>query len=84
MGKSCLDGYLTEECKKCPDWTNNKDSIGCACCFPIMECKAFAKMYNEREQNRCDIDGSNCTNDMNCDSCPTASYYSDPQGSFDR
>lgn len=46
MGKSCLDGYLTEGCKTCLDWSDGTDDnrgIGCDCRFPIMECWHFAK-----------------------------------------
>lgn len=51
MGKSCLDGYLTPECATCPDWSDGVDGkpIGCNTSMPIMWCKAFAKMFNERE-----------------------------------
>ena len=25
MPKSCFDGYLTDECAKCPDWRNGDE-----------------------------------------------------------
>ena len=49
MAKSCLDGYLTNECALCDYWKNDFDGCGCAAPFPIMNCNAFAKMYNEEE-----------------------------------
>lgn len=54
MGKSCLDGYLTEGCKKCSDWADGSDNrgIGCACNFPIAWCPHFSKMVEEDEKNR--------------------------------
>ena len=60
MSKNCLKEYLTEECQTCPDWHDNKVtetstgktiSIGCGAHFPIMECKAFRKMWEERERD---------------------------------
>ena len=49
MGRSCLDGYLTPECAKCPDWKNTPTECGCGIRAPIMECPHFAKMYTEEE-----------------------------------
>ena len=37
-------GYLTEGCKACSDWKDEKDCHGCGCHFPIMECPHFAAM----------------------------------------
>ena len=54
MPRSCFDGYLTDECKDCPDWKNgdNDDGIiGCATRLPIMLCPYFKKMYEERAEN---------------------------------
>ena len=50
MPKSCLDGYLTEECATCNYWRNELSCCGCGAPFPIMHCDAFAKMY-EAEEN---------------------------------
>lgn len=48
MARSCLDGYLTEGCKTCPDWHDGSDgSIGCGTHFPIMLCPYFARMYTD-------------------------------------
>ena len=51
MPKSCFDGYLTEACKTCPYWQNDKNGIGCNVPYPIMECKDFKKMYEEDQKN---------------------------------
>lgn len=55
--KSCLDGYLTPECKNCPDWADGTDNrgIGCATHHPIMWCPAFAKMYEEEESKEKEV-----------------------------
>lgn len=47
--KNCFEGYLTPECEKCPYWADGSDNkgIGCATPYPIMWCKAFAKMCEE-------------------------------------
>ena len=51
MGRCCLTGYLTEECKTCPWWADGSNgAIGCAYPGPIMNCEAFAKMYEEDER----------------------------------
>ena len=50
MGKNCLEEYLTESCQNCEFWRNDETACGCNCPFPIMQCEAFAKMYNEAEQ----------------------------------
>lgn len=54
MSKNCFVEYLTEACGTCICWSNGTaDScIGCCAPFPIMECEAFAKIYNEEEQKR--------------------------------
>lgn len=52
MGKNCLEGYLTDECASCCDWSDGigeKTAIGCCCNFPIGMCKAFANMMKEQE-----------------------------------
>lgn len=50
MPKSVLDGYLTEACAKCDFWGDGyKEPLGCCAPFPIMDCRAFEKMYNEEE-----------------------------------
>ena len=51
MGKNCLEEYLTESCQSCEFWRNDETTCGCACPFPIMHCEAFAKMYNEAEND---------------------------------
>lgn len=51
--KSCFDGYLTDACAKCGYWKDGSDpngGVGCCCPFPIMDCKAFAEMFNEQER----------------------------------
>lgn len=52
MPRSCLDGYLTDGCRTCPDWADGTDNrgIGCACHFPIMHCPHFAAMYEQEER----------------------------------
>lgn len=54
MARSCLDGYLTDGCKDCPYWADGTDNrgIGCACCFPIMECPYFADMVKREEGDK--------------------------------
>lgn len=55
MGKSCLDGYLTDGCKTCPDWNDGSDrtkGIGCCSHFPIMWCKHFSKMVEEQGKEK--------------------------------
>lgn len=52
--RNCLDGYLTEGCKTCPDWADGSDpnlGIGCACHFPIHLCPHFAKAMREDEED---------------------------------
>ena len=51
MAKNCLDGYLTEGCKNCPDWADGTDDrvIGCAAHFPIMLCPHFKAMCEAEE-----------------------------------
>lgn len=51
MGKNCLEEYLTESCRNCEFWRNDETACGCYCPFPIMNCKAFEKMYNEAEKD---------------------------------
>ena len=51
ISRNCLEGYLTKQCATCNYWKNDRDSCGCGCPFPIMECEHFAKMYNESEEN---------------------------------
>ena len=51
--KSCFEGYLTEQCKNCPDWRDGTDgTIGCATHYPIDLCPHFAKMYKEEEKKK--------------------------------
>ena len=55
MPKSCFDGYLTDECKNCPDWKdrdNNDGVFGCATKLPIMLCPYFKKMLEQDEKER--------------------------------
>ena len=54
MARSCFDGPLTEACVECEFWRDGSDghSIGCAYPGPIMNCQAFAQMYNEEEKRR--------------------------------
>ena len=53
MSKNCLEGYLTPECKTCPDWRNTATECGCAIHAPIMSCRHFAKVYsNENESSK--------------------------------
>lgn len=49
---NCFDGYLTPECKTCPDWRDTEDSLGCATSRPIMLCPYFKKMYLEKEAKK--------------------------------
>ncbi len=54
---NCLEGYLTPECASCPYWADGSDpnrGIGCACNFPIMECKAFAEMWEKENSTSLD------------------------------
>ncbi len=55
--KNCLEEYLTDECNRCPFWTDGTDDrgIGCAISAPIMLCPAFAKMYQEEESKRSEM-----------------------------
>lgn len=52
--KSVLDGYLTEGCKECPDWSDGTDKtkfgIGCCCSFPIDWCPYFKEMMQKEER----------------------------------
>lgn len=65
MPKSCFDGPLTEECKDCMYWSNGDKEwknhtiitvpmgegyIGCGANFPIDECEAFHKMWEEEQK----------------------------------
>ncbi len=54
MPKSCLDGYLTDGCKTCPDWADGtgERGIGCATHLPIMLCPHFKAMYEQEERER--------------------------------
>ncbi len=47
--KSCLDGYLTNKCRECPDWSDGTDGrgVGCNTRYPISWCDAFTKMCEE-------------------------------------
>ena len=57
MPKSCFDGYLTDECAKCPDWRNGDeygDGVGCATTLPIMLCPYFKKMWEKEEKKHKD------------------------------
>ena len=47
MGRNCLVEYLTPECATCPDWKNTATECGCGIRAPIMECPAFARMYEQ-------------------------------------
>ena len=50
MAKSCLDGYLTDGCKDCPDWKDGTDgSFWCGTHLPIMWCPHFKEMYEAEE-----------------------------------
>lgn len=46
---NCLDGYLTPECKTCPCWRNDNQSVGCAINIPIMYCPHYASMVEQRK-----------------------------------
>lgn len=50
--RNCFEGYLTPECKNCPDWADGTDErgVGCATHYPIMWCKAFVKMFEEDQK----------------------------------
>lgn len=52
--RSCLDGYLTEGCKTCPDWSDGTNptqlGVGCACHFPIHWCPHFAQAMRANEE----------------------------------
>lgn len=52
MGRSCLDGYLTDGCKNCPNWADGTDGrgIGCTTSFPIDLCPHFKKMMEFTEK----------------------------------
>ena len=53
MPKSCFDGYLTDECKNCPDWKDGHDGeLGCTTKLPIMLCPYFKKMFEQEEAQR--------------------------------
>ena len=45
--KSCFDGYLTDDCKTCVYWKNNKYEIGCCCPFPIDHCESFKALEDK-------------------------------------
>lgn len=54
MPKNCLEEYLTESCAKCAYWSDGtkEPCTGCCAPFPIMECNAFADMYNRKEREK--------------------------------
>lgn len=68
MPKSCLDGYLTDECASCPDWkdgTKEGEWIGCGTHMPIMMCPYFAQMVEKEEkENDLDNNSDNCFLDL--------------------
>lgn len=55
--RSCFDGYLTDHCKDCRDWSDgsNGKSLGCNSCYPIDFCPYFVdkvqeEMHQEKEE----------------------------------
>lgn len=42
---SCVNGYLTEACPICPDWSDGSDQRGIGCCtpYPIDHCSFFRR-----------------------------------------
>ena len=49
MPTPVLEGYLTEARAKCYFLGDVHKDLGCCAPFPIMDCHAFEKMYNEEE-----------------------------------
>lgn len=51
--RNCLEGYLTQDCKDCCNWSDGCDdrSIGCNTNFPIDWCPSFKKVYEEDSKN---------------------------------
>lgn len=55
---NCLEGYLTEGCKTCPDWLNGTEGrgIGCGTNKPIDECPHFHAMWErDNKKHRLDV-----------------------------
>ena len=51
--RSVFEGYLTDDCEKCPFWSDgtNGTALGCAYIGPIMNCSSFKRMYEEDAKN---------------------------------
>ena len=55
---NCLEGYLTDGCKTCPDWLDGTEGrgIGCGTRRPIDECPHFRAMFEmDRKKHRLDV-----------------------------
>lgn len=55
--RSCLDGYLTDDCRNCPHWQDGDVKTGfttyirgCTAPYPIMLCSAFEKQFTKDQK----------------------------------
>lgn len=51
ISRNCFEGYLTPDCNGCPDWSDDRTSIGCQIKGPISMCKSFMKVYESNERS---------------------------------